>query len=382
MQQELNLGQLERFCIEHSLRNFNPRHYKESTRAEIHSNVDFPDNPLIVGMFGSAFEKGEVPEEDYQLAIDAANKIAGELSQYSSRLVLVGGFCPDGSIPSLVAERIKEIDESIPVVGISPWKDYSEASSEARSVGKTMINTQKTHDLVIYTDFGSFRMRDGSNCHFVDGAIAMRGSTGTNDELAGLYETGKVAGRLLGFGGSTDAQDDVVKSFIKDGKHHYVELSGMDPNELVRRVIGQINVDHYLKIGQESSSIDVYIHNSSKRGLEPVINIRRFRVRDEDNDWQSANDRAYPFITYDRHDFRHVGKLLAGIDKQTAQEYVHDVLMDAIFETKVYKHGEAGLLLFPKRKIHQDVPVALEHIAQLEQDKTFYHQMNHDKLSA
>lgn len=379
----LTLSQLEQFCEDNSLSNFDARHYKESTRAEIINNISYPKNPLIIGTFGSAFEKGNVPERTYNEAIAAAKSLAKQLSEYKNRLVLVTGFCPDGSIPSLVAEELKNIAPSVPVIGISPWKNIDEARKNAVKEGKQMNITQKVHDLAVYSDFGSFRMRDGLNCHFVDGAIAMRGSTGTNDEIAGLYETGKVVGRLIGFGGSTDAQNQIVRSFQDDGKHHYVEISSDNPYEVVRKLIGQINVDQCLKKGQESSSIDLYVHHSASRGVEPIINIRRFRIRAEEKEWQDAKDRAYPFITYTRPDLTHAGKLLIGMQKAEVREYIQDLLYREVFEISTYRKGEVGILMFPSKKgIHHDVPAALEVIARQETEKVFYNRLDSEKLVA
>ncbi|MBD3164571.1 hypothetical protein GF323_05175 [Candidatus Woesearchaeota archaeon] len=74
--------------------------------------------------------------------------------------------------------------------------------------------------------------------------------------------------------------------------------------------------------------------------------------------------------------------MLVGIDKKTAREYVNDMLRDDIFETGFYKQGEAGILLFPSKQIQQDVPAALEAIADTEPNKVFYYQIQKDRLVA
>ena len=371
----LNLDALAAFCRDNSLTNFRPREYKESTRAELIREVSFPAEPAVIGVFGSAFEsQGKVA--DTSMAEGLARDIAGQLGEYRGNIVLVTGACPDNSLPTVVAAELKKIAPEVPVVGISPWVDYTEAISENPD---GYAGLRISHDMIIYTDFGDFLMRDGSNDNLVDGAISIRGSCGTNHELAGLYEAGKVVGLLAGSEGVSDAQGRVVGAFKEDGKNHYVVFAESDPRELVRKVAGQIFVDNYLKAHRESSSIDVYTKQTDSGNVVPIVNVRRFRMRGGEYSWKTANDRRYPFVGYDnRQDLSHAGKLLLGVERSCAREYIQDLLHQEMETLSICRPGEVGVLLFPRRKAfataHEAVPEALEIIAGEERDRVFYHQ--------
>ncbi len=387
MSQILTLDQLERYCLDNSLRNFDVMNYKESATAEISRNIVIPEKPVVVGSFGSGLEKGnrlrEESNKELQKARRFARESASELVKYRKNLVLVTGFCPDESIPTIVAEEVKRIDSSIPIIGISPWTDYEHAERLAKKEGKVMDISKKVHDMVIYSHYCDFGLRDDLNAKFVDGAIAIRGSTGTNHELAALYENGKVAGRLIGLGGATDAQDDIIESFEEDGKHQYVVFAESNPHELVRKVVAQIYVDNYLKQNKETSTIDVYIHSDHTGIAAPILNIRRFRRREGEEDWRDAHDRRYPFVSYTRSDLAYAGKLLTGMQKAAMREYVEDLLQGDVVKVPSYRNGEVGVLFFPARDgIRELVPVALETIANEKQEKVFYNRLDQDKLVA
>ncbi|HLC96639.1 MAG TPA: hypothetical protein VJH97_04915 [Candidatus Nanoarchaeia archaeon] len=362
----LNLESLANLCHDNLLIYFDPRHYKSTATVEIVRDIAFPSEPLVVGVFGSAFEAGNIPQHDMGKVNLAVREIADELAKYGS-VVVVTGACPDGSIPTEVVRQIKGRNQTIPIIGISPWRDFEEAQSKARSVGKQTDLLRPTHDWILYSDFGNYRMRDGLTCTIVNGALAIRGSTGTHDEIAGLYEEGKVVGRLKGYAGSADVQEAVVESFAADGKHHYVDLPHTNARELTRRVIGQIAVDSCLRSGRETSTIDVYAHTPRNGSPNPALNLRRFRRRNPQIDWRQEHDRPYPFTHYNRSDLSHAGKLLLGLPRYEARQYVEELLGATVTEVPHYRPGEVGILMFPTQKgirVPEAIQIALQLIAE------------------
>ncbi|MBS3135761.1 hypothetical protein J4401_02270 [Candidatus Woesearchaeota archaeon] len=356
---KLNLEELTRFCADNSLRDFNPRHYKGSTTAQIMRNVPFPKTPIIVGGFGSAFEMMNSAQTSIAHAENLARGVAGALAEYAGRLVYVTGACPDNSLPSIIAAELKKNDDSIPIIGISPGGNLREATmnnSEAYNAFR------RIHDVVIYSDFGNFRMRDGLNVNFVGGAINVRGSTGTNDEIAGLFEGGKVVGLLRGSGGATDAQTNLIEAFREDGKHHYIAIYEDAPDELVRKVCGQLGVDYALREDKEACAVDLYWHRKIRISdfQEPVINVRSFKLKPNYGEsverWENASARPYPHVSYDetsklnpvrRDDLRLFSKTILRMPRDEVVGFLDDIYGDWWTPADT-RANEAGRFYFPK----------------------------------
>jgi len=338
---KLDLEGLTRFFTQNNIEGFNPRHFKPSAKGELNRNMHMPQDPAVIAIFGSAFESGNTANIDTSHAVRLAGELAVGLKEHKD-VVLVTGACPDNSLPTIVAAKLKEIAPSIPIIGISPWGDSGEA---AKHNDYGLIN--RTHDLVLYTDFGDYTMRDGTNCKVAEACVTIRGSTGTHHEIAGMLEEGKVIGLMAGSGGASDAQEGIISASKEDGKNHYIVFRESQPRELVARVIAQLHVDRMLRKGIETSSVDLYTHYSGTRGgVEPAFNVRRFVLREEDRYWRAARDRRYPFVSYHRPDLTHTGQLLLGISREQAAGYLGEVLHRKVVAPPC-REGEVGILLFP-----------------------------------
>ena len=419
------LDQVTRFLIRNRFRNLplpDPDSIEESilprhTRLEIYrepgrfgQKIITLDDPNVVGAIGSAFENGNIPEADIHYLKNVARRVAKELSNYGDKLILVTGACPDNSFPSIVANELKKANSNIPIFGISPWSSHEAA---VRQGDGDYSHIRDIHDAIMYLGYDlicephslhmghnstterglKYSPRDIINIMIADGIISGRGSTGTNHELGASYETGKIVGLLKGTKGVTDEQPRVISATAQDGKKHFVTFYESDHGYLVRKLMAQIEVDHYLRdyvnllekgdiVEPWMSTLDIYSHKSSKRGKEPALNAWKVQTRtDEANlGWRKTKDRRKWSTWYNRQDMVPAGKLLLNLDRSSIVDYIQDNLGQkvAMYQPKT---GEVGIFLFPAQtKVQREVVDTLEKMAN--QPETVYATINAPRLVA
>ncbi|MFH1590835.1 MAG: hypothetical protein ABIC95_02815 [archaeon] len=373
------LGELEIIAKEIGFDHFKTRHYRPTTTFEAFRDIHFPDQPLILGIFGSAFE---IAENQQGLAFKkipyVAEEMAKAISKYRERVIIVTGACPDNSIPSLVAKYLKIYAPEIPIIGISPDGNFQNATQFGHDRFKHL---KDWHDFIIYTDYHTpgehdgFRMRDGVNVEFVDGAIATMGTEGTKDEIAGLMECGKVVGLLTSYGGITDYELDSLKFLEAYGKHYWVAYQSPDIHRLVDLVVGQLAVDRHLRHGTELTTLDLYDHiNGSKDHIEDLGMLRKSRP---DPHFKLNRDRHYPLAVNggSRWDVDHQRKLVIASPKEEVESALIEII--GAEHLKVLKDGqlrtgEFGTVLLPNGINSRSISTKIHEVTSTYGDKLIY----------
>jgi hypothetical protein len=290
---------------------------------------------------------------------------------YKDRLNLSDGACPDNSVSSILAMHLKSVEKNIPVLGISPRADYQDLIRQHPNP-HAYDRLREIHDFVLWTGYGPiletclkyqparFAPRDLLNILVGDAIIGARGSKGSAHEYFTAFEMAKPVGALKGTGGITDNLQEAVLSFKQDGKDNVILFYEDSPEEIVAKLMAQIEVDNYLmkysrqiaagEIGAAMTTVDIYRHSSTtRRMIEPIANAWKIQMRPEEIEkgWHKAKDRKLPFVWYARDDMTPQGKIILPYDRKTAVEYIQDMVGEKVTIAHPRKPGETGLFLFP-----------------------------------
>lgn len=339
-----------------------PNIFREDTTAEITRRIEIPTDVMIAGYFGSAPDRPQETNIVKQGALDSAAAAA----KYDGIMWLTG-FCHLNSLPTWFAQELKAINPDIPIIGANT---YDKKHSPEKIKGYQGVRA--VHDIIIYTNFFNFRQRDGIGTNLSNGGISIKGASGTNDELAGLYDCGKTAANLLGYGGVSESQGAVTQAINNEGKYHFVSLNDFDADKLMAKFLAQLEVDRYLRQLYEQSRpgitvVDVYDHLSSRHEeVHPIINAWKIKRRPEEADWRYDRDRHLPFAWYDksdRLDLEAKAKLLLRGSREAVVGLLEDTLHQRVYRANP-RTGEVGVFLFPTdRREQENITVALHELA-------------------
>jgi len=226
-----------------------------------------PKDPLILGIFGSAFESadsGDVITGPLKSKIDEAAYMTATLNQKYHNLMVVSGACPDYSIPAYFIRRVKEhsksLGEEVYTLGVHPGVESQILGSKDDLYGN--------NDAVIFTNYfnvwnsitdehlrwsRAFRDRDSRNCDWPDAGIFSAGGIGTGDEMIGISQNGGIVAALRETGGASDHFAEFRSSFYNGDNVLLIE--DHNPSQLIKRTVGQIHYDR-LKI-KEITVVDL-----------------------------------------------------------------------------------------------------------------------------
>jgi hypothetical protein len=243
---------------------FNPKIYPVGAYALFTSQMTMPDNPYIIGIFGSAWEKESNTNSSIvkysSETISSIERMADaliELNNIHGNIVICDGACPPDAFPSVITQIIKEKsrkngNKEIYSIGIHP-------ATEKEVLGEDALYSSK--DMVIFTNYldtwngdydDAFRDRDSRNCDWSDAGIIVHGGIGSSDEAAGLSQKRKIIAVYEGTGGVADSFPLYLDELYN--KHKVLLIKDSDPSRLVKKVFGQI---HYDRARERNSIISV-----------------------------------------------------------------------------------------------------------------------------
>ena len=267
---------------------FNPRAYFSGAYVQFTSQIPIPGHPYFIGFMGSAWERENggslIAPADSSSDLERMADMVVRLNNRYGNIAIIDGACPPEAMPSLMTRMIKERsrqpgNKEVYAVGVHP-------GTEKNVFGKDDLYANR--DAVVFTNafkiwYGdyenAFADRDTRNIDWADAVILLNGGIGTAHEGITALQKAKIVAPYVGTGGAADGFKEFVGTLYNNYKTLVIYESA--PEQLVKRVVGQMHLDRLIKEGRPFSVADIQPHHSHlwrmKREEEPLIRTPAYR---------------------------------------------------------------------------------------------------------